>query len=53
MFQFLKNLFRSEDKRAKTIAEMEQQKHDMEVQLELLIELEKKIKKQQQEPSNN
>ena len=47
MFCMFKKIFRFKKKRSKTIKEMEQQKHDMEVQLQLLIELEKKIRSQQ------
>ena len=53
MFQFFKKLFRPKNKTLTTIAEMEQKKRDLELQLELLDELEKEIRKQQDLLNNN
>ncbi|WP_298516745.1 hypothetical protein [uncultured Kordia sp.] len=48
MIHLFKRFFKSKRQKTKTIEEMEQQKHEMKAQLELLIELEKKIKNNQQ-----
>jgi len=53
MFHRIKKIFSSPKNPRETIEELEQKKCEMEAQLELLIELEKEIKKQQQQQSNS
>ena len=53
MLHILKKLFKPKKKTLETIIEMEQKKHDLEVQLKLLDELEKKLRKQIEDQANN